>query len=90
MATLKGIVISDIQKKQIFGRQKTTFVLDLKEIKTKWGWKQVKGKTLVNIYRDIDVAYGDQLILNGKLHQPYNFSNDKNFFLSRIPKPQRH
>ena len=77
--SLEGIIVSDVQKRRSFKGVKTTFELDVKRIKTKWGWKKKTGKVLVNIFRDDTFSYGDALRLEGKLYEPFNFSEDPKF-----------
>jgi competence protein ComEC len=82
-----GTIISDVQKRDASNGPKTTFTLGIAEVQAKWGWQTRTGKVLVNIYRDVDVAYGDRILLEGRLHYPFNFSSDRNFsyrdYLSR-------
>ncbi len=83
----EGIVVSDVQKRESFYGKKTTLTLALKRIKGRWGWEDKSGKILVNIFRDTEADYGDQLRLEGKLHRPFEFSSGKRFsykeYLSR-------
>ena len=85
--TLEGIIVSDVRKRNFFKGKKTTFTLELKRFKTRWGWKKKSGKILVNIFRDQDISYGDDVILEGKLHKPFEFGRDSTFsyqkYLSR-------
>jgi len=76
---VKGIVISDVQERDFFKGKKTTFTLRVEQIKSPWGWRKKTGKILVNAFRKTNVAYGDFLHVEGKLHRPFNFSEDKNF-----------
>jgi competence protein ComEC len=77
--SIKGIIISDIRSREFFNRKKTDFVFEVQQFKTKYGWKKVHGKILVQIFRVVEAHYGDELLLEGKLHFPYNFSEGKNF-----------
>ncbi len=85
--TVKGVIVSDVQKREVAGRSKTTFTLSTHKVKAPWGWKKRSGKILVNMFNDLDMAYGDDLLIEGRLHRPFNFSTDKNFsyrdYLSR-------
>ena len=76
---VKGAIVSDVEKSEWHNRIKTSFTLEINEILAKWGWQKKRGMILVNIFNDTDIVYGDQLMIEGKLHRPYNFSNDKNF-----------
>ncbi|MDP8212902.1 MAG: DUF4131 domain-containing protein [Candidatus Zapsychrus exili] len=77
---IKGVVVSDVKKTTLYNRHKTSFAFKVEAVNTKWGLKEKQGKILVNIFNDIDICYGDYLYLEGKLHYPYNFSNDKRSF----------
>jgi len=84
---LEGVVVSDVEYRKVFNTIKTTFVFQVKRIKTSRGWRQKTGTVLVNMFREYDAFYGDVLRLEGKLHRPYNFSKDETFsyrdYLSR-------
>lgn len=88
---IEGIVSSDIVKKSAFRGTKTVFELELKRIKRReegpgphkssriYRWQSVSGKILVNIFRDADIAYGDKIIIEGKLHKPFRFDSSSKF-----------
>ncbi len=76
---LKGRVVSDVQVKDFFKGKKRMFELEIKNIQTQWGWKERTGKILVNLFKSEDVFYGDYILIEGKLHRPYNFSRETNF-----------
>jgi len=76
---IEGMVISDVEKRSFFKKKKTVFTLDVKRLKSKWGWQEKQGRILVNIFREEDVNYGDYLVLEGKLHRPFDFSKDSQF-----------
>lgn len=86
-ASLEGLVVSDVDQRSAWGGTKTTFVLEVKRIVAPWGWRKQSGKILVNIFRDCGVAYGDYILLEGKLHRPFEFSSGSKFsyekYLSR-------
>lgn len=71
---VEGLVVSDVEPRKFFKGRKTVFTLKVKRIKTKWGWKEKSGPVLVNLFRDEDIQYGDYLLIEGKLHRPFNFS----------------
>ena len=73
---VEGVVVSDVEKRAFFKGKKTVFTLEVRRIRSPWGWKEKKGAILVNLFREEDVRYGDYLILEGKLHRPFNFSQD--------------
>ncbi len=70
---LKGVVVSDIRRRNVTHGPKTSFDLEVQEFKTKEGWKKQSGRVLVNVYRDCGLAYGDELLIEGKLHRPFNY-----------------
>ncbi len=79
---IKGVIASDIQKKEIFNKNKTSFTLEVRSIQAPWGWEPKKGKILVEIFRPLDIAYGDYVLLEGKLHRPFDFSKEEHLSYS--------
>ena len=75
----KGLIISDVSRKKYFQITKTTFVFDVKEIKSPWGWRKKTGKVLVNMFGSTALSYGDIIKITGKLHKPYEFSSRGRF-----------
>ncbi len=73
---VEGVVVSYVEKRDFFKGKKTIFTLEVRRIRSPWGWKEKKGVILVNLFREEDVRYGDYLILEGKLHRPFNFTNN--------------
>lgn len=76
---VEGVVVSDVEPRPFFKGTKTVFSLEVQRIKSKWGWKTKRGVLLVNVFRNENVKYGDYLLLEGKLHRPFNFANDSHF-----------
>jgi len=76
---VRGVVGSFVREQITTRGAKTTFTLNVHQVKANWGWEASAGKILVNIFRDTDIAYGDYLQIEGKLHRPYNFSSETNF-----------
>ena len=76
---IEGIIASDIQKRKAVQGTKTTFTLDIVQVQAKWGWQKRQGKVLVNVFGAADFVYGDHIVLEGRLHRPYNFSSERNF-----------
>ncbi|MBU4334787.1 MAG: ComEC/Rec2 family competence protein, partial [Candidatus Omnitrophica bacterium] len=78
-AEIKGLIISDVSRKKSFQTTKTTFAMDVKEIKSPWGWRKRTGMILVDIFGDADMRYGDIVRISGKMHKPYDFSGKGKF-----------
>lgn len=78
---VEGVVISDVQKRTLRNGLKTVFTLDVKKYHPQNAEEMdgVSGKILVNIFRDVELNYGDYVQLEGKLHPPFNFSRDQRF-----------
>ncbi len=74
---LKGVIVSDVTKKEIFNKVKTSFVLEVRLVESPWGWQKRNGKILVEIFRSPQVSYGDYVLIEGKLHRPFNFSQEQ-------------
>lgn len=83
----QGVIDSTIDRRKIFRTQKTSFALSVKYVKTMFGWRKVDGKVLVNLFSDGVYHYGDHLIVQGKLHYPFEFDKEGKFsyreYLSR-------
>lgn len=78
-AELRGLIISDVSRKEYLQTKKTSFEMKVKEIRSPWGWKNKTGKILVNVFSDVDLCYGDIIQISGKLHKPYEFSSRGRF-----------
>jgi len=76
---LEGVVVSAVKIGKFHHLKKMSFVVDVKRLKTKWGWKNKRGRILVNIFDDYGLFYGDYVLLKGKLHRPFNFKSDGQF-----------
>lgn len=76
---VEGVVVSDVEKRPFFKGKKTVFTLKVDRVHSPWGWKKKSGDILVNLFREEKINYGDHLLLEGKLHRPFAFSNDSNF-----------
>jgi len=76
---LKAKIITDIQNKKILNTKKISFTAEVSSIKAPWGWEKGRGKILVHLFKDHFVKYGDVLLLEGKLHKPFNFGEDGGF-----------
>ena len=79
---VRGVIVSDIQKKEVFNKNKTSFTLEVRSIQAPWGWEHRNGRILVEIFRPLDIAYGDYLLLEGKLHRPFDFSKEEHLSYS--------
>jgi len=71
---VKGVVDSDPYSKNFNYRRKTTFVLEVKEIKYFDKWHTTSGKILVNSFQNQGFSYGQELILEGKIYQAPKFA----------------
>ena len=81
--SLRGLVDSDIRR-----TNRLSFVLNVRASTTKEGWQRTTGKVLVNLFQDIPLNYGDEIILTGKLHRPFEFSKNKKFSYRKYLKRQ--
>jgi len=85
---IKGVVVSDVRTIPFFRSTKTSFILQIFQVKAPWGWKQCSGRVLVNIFNDNSVNYGDKLFLEGKIHYPFEFSQGGKFSYRKYLKRQ--
>lgn len=77
--SLRGVVDGSVRRSETGYTQRLSFVLNLREVKDTDGWRKVSGKVVVNLFQDLDLDYGDDLVLTGKLHRPFEFSRGKKF-----------
>jgi len=76
---VEGRIVSDVEKRPFFKRKKTAFTFAVQRIGSKNGWKEKRGNLLVHIFHEGNLSYGDHLILEGRLHKPFNFLTDGQF-----------
>ncbi len=77
--SIEGVIVTDVEERASFKGKKTTFTLEVKRFKTKWGWKKKSGKILVNVFKQANLSYGDLILIEGRLHRPFEFSKGSNF-----------
>ncbi len=76
---VRGTVDSEIRMSKIYSATRTSFELKLSEIKVGEQWQKCSGRVLVNLFQEISLHYGDDIVLTGKLHYPYDFSQGSKF-----------
>lgn len=69
--TVSGVISSDIQTRPLGRGQKTAFTLDVRQVSD----DAASGKVLVVAFDPVDVRYGDELLVTGKLHRPFEYSS---------------
>ncbi|MCC6758708.1 MAG: ComEC family competence protein [Candidatus Omnitrophica bacterium] len=74
--TVRGVVDGEVRPLRA---SRLSFVLNLRETKINGQWQKVSGKVLVNLFQDLPLQYGDDVVLSGKLHAPFEFSKSKKF-----------
>ena len=85
---IEGTIVSDVQKRTWGKTLKRVFTLKIKrfclpdESKSPV-WTQSPGIVLVDLFRDLDVHYGDHILLEGKPHPPFTFSSSDRKFSYR-------
>ena len=72
---VRGVVVSDVIARQRTKGPKTTFVLSVSTV----AGQPHSGRVLVNIYRSQELTYGDEVVLAGKLHRPFDFGTSRKF-----------
>lgn len=73
----RGIVVSEVGVGRINGMNRSSFTVDLRAINAGRGWEKISGKVLVHSFARSDVAYGDEVILKGKVSRPFEAQNSK-------------
>ncbi len=77
---VEGVIVSDVQKRKFFHGQKTVFTLEARRFKAKYESPCAKtGRILVQVFRAVDLHYGDAVLLEGRLHEPFDFSSNGPF-----------
>lgn len=77
--SLRGVVNGAVRCSETGYVKRLSFVLNLRQIKDHQGWRNVSGKVLVNLFQDLALDYGHDIVLTGKLHRPFEFSRGKKF-----------
>ncbi|MBF0384527.1 MAG: ComEC/Rec2 family competence protein [Candidatus Omnitrophica bacterium] len=78
-ATVEGVITTDPSSVKFRSGTKTSFALRVLRARTSWGDKKVSGTILVNIFSHVDFSFGDQIIVKGKLHEPFEYFDDNVF-----------
>lgn len=87
---VKGIVIDDpAAKKAFYNKQKTSFTIRAENIKRDTVWQKTEGLIKVDIYsdeKDLDINFGDDIIIKGTLSKPQGLKNPRLFNYSQYLK----
>lgn len=81
---IKGVVSSAPDH----GVKKVSFILRAEEIAVNNRSKKIKGMVLANVFAPLKFSYGDRLILEGRLHRPFNFGQNASFSYREYLKNQ--
>ncbi len=77
--SVRGIISSPPRRSDVGYSQRLSFVLSLREVKIAGQWQEISGKVLVNVFQNLPLIFGDDIVLIGKLHSPFEFSHDRKF-----------
>lgn len=84
---LQGQIVSEVRYSQALNATRTSFELRVQKIWQNERFRKTGGKVLVQIFKPVDLNYGDVIEIQGKLHRPFEFSSESNFsyreYLSR-------
>ena len=72
-------MVSEVRQSNTLYATRTSFELEVKKIWQNERFRKTGGKVLVQIFRPIDLNYGDIIEIQGKLHRPFEFSKESNF-----------
>ncbi|NTV29349.1 MAG: ComEC family competence protein [Candidatus Omnitrophica bacterium] len=72
---LKGVICSDVDVRSRGRGRRVTFTLAAKELCRQAVCRKAAGKVLVNMFVDWRLNYGDEVVLRGKLHRPFEFAS---------------
>ena len=71
---VKGVVASDVDVRQVGRRVRVALALDVAEVCREARCNRVAGRVLVNMFVPPPLVYGDEVVLRGKLHRPFEYS----------------
>lgn len=74
-AAVKGVVVSEPVTKRANRGLSTSFVLDSREICHKGFCRPTVGRVSVRMFGASPLSYGDEVVLNGRLHRPFEYSS---------------
>lgn len=92
--SLRGIVDADLRRNDEGFSTRISFTLNVTEGRRRGSsgikpgsplaaeglkWQKLSGRVLVNLFQDQSLNFGDDIVLSGKLHRPFEFSKGKNF-----------
>ena len=77
--SIRGVFVTDVLQRRGMRSIKKVGTLKVKEILSPWGWKKTSGKVLVQIFQSMDLQYGDEVELQGKLHRPFQMPGETHF-----------
>ena len=72
---LTGVIDND----PVYKKRSISFTLKAEELKIDKTWQKTCGKVLVRVFKKNTFSYGDKLLLEGKLYQPFSFSREFNY-----------
>ncbi len=92
---VEGVIVSDVRHSFFRNTRKTSFTLVVMGEREPGGpvpssgtgppapesalFAKRSGKIIVDIFRDVNLNYGDRIQVEGRLHRPFRFSNDSRF-----------
>lgn len=74
---VQGVIVSEMTVKKVFRTTRHSFILQCEQIMFDQQWQKTHGKVLVQMYRPSDLQWGDRVILKGKLHPPFEYSENQ-------------
>ncbi|MFT5169818.1 MAG: competence protein ComEC [Candidatus Omnitrophota bacterium] len=75
--TIEGVIVSDIVAKQIFHTTRYSFTVECDALYWHGSEQKTIGKVLVQTFKDHQLRFGDVVKIEGKLHRPFEFSDNE-------------
>lgn len=77
--TLEGVVVSEVRQRPMVNTTKSSFSFSVSQVTAGSRTYETTGRVLVQLYEFTPIEFGDRLRLTGKLHRPFEFSQNDTF-----------
>ncbi len=74
---VQGVVASDVEIRRVLKTEKTIFRFKVEKVLADGRWQDVSGTVMANSFIHKPVVFGQRLILEGRLHKPFDFGDQE-------------
>ena len=74
---VQGVVVSDVEIRHVLKTEKTIFHFQIEKVLADGQWLDRSGRVMVNSFIRRPVVFGERLILEGRLHKPFDFGDQE-------------